>query len=66
MFGHTDILIRAGKIWSQVQFPLLFWQNANLAYTMQPETFSCLRSYGIRHGPICIVGSDLASQRTNT
>lgn len=42
MFGHTDILIRAGKIWSQVQFPLLFWQNANLAYTMQPETFSCL------------------------
>ena len=42
MFGHADMLVRAGKIWSQVQFPLLFWQNSNLAYTMQPKTFACL------------------------
>lgn len=42
MFGYTEIIFRAGKIWSQVQFPALFWQNANLAYTMQSETYALL------------------------
>ena len=41
-FGYTDIIFRAGKIWSKVQFPALFWQNANLAYTMQSETYALL------------------------
>ncbi len=41
-FGYTDIIARAGKIWSKVQFPALFWQNANLAYTMQSETYALL------------------------
>lgn len=41
-FGYTDILLKAGKIWSQVQFPSLLWQNANLSYTIQPESYSLL------------------------
>ncbi|MDE6297052.1 MAG: carboxypeptidase-like regulatory domain-containing protein, partial [Muribaculaceae bacterium] len=41
-FGYTNILIKAGKIWSQVPFPSLLWQNANLSYTIQQETFSLL------------------------
>lgn len=41
-FGYTDIIFRAGKLWNQVQFPALLWQNANVAYTMQSETFSLL------------------------
>ncbi|MDE5869290.1 MAG: carboxypeptidase-like regulatory domain-containing protein, partial [Muribaculaceae bacterium] len=41
-FGYTNLLIKAGKIWSQVPFPSLLWQNANLSYTIQQETFSLL------------------------
>lgn len=41
-FGHLDILFKAAKLWNQVQFPALLWQNANIAYTIRPETFSLL------------------------
>lgn len=41
-FGYTDILFKAAKLWNQVQFPALLWQNANIAYTIQPETFTML------------------------
>lgn len=41
-FGYADILFKASKLWNQVQFPALLWQNANVAYTMQTETFSLL------------------------
>lgn len=41
-FGYTDIIFKAAKLWSQVQFPALLWQNANIAYTIKPESFSLL------------------------
>lgn len=41
-FGYTDIVFKAAKLWNQVQFPALLWQNANVAYTVQTETFSLL------------------------
>ncbi len=43
-FGYTDILIKAGKIWSQVQYPALMWPNANLSYTIQPESYSLMNA----------------------
>lgn len=41
-FGHIDILFKGAKLWNQVQFPALLWQNANTAYTIQRETYSLL------------------------
>lgn len=41
-FGYMDVLVRGGKLWNQVQFPALLWQNANTAYTMQTETYALL------------------------
>ena len=41
-FGNIDILLKGSKIWSQVQFPALAWQNANLSYIIQPESFALL------------------------
>lgn len=41
-FGYTDILVKAAKIWSQVQYPALTWANANLSYTVQPESFALM------------------------
>ncbi len=40
--GYADVIFRAGKIWNQVQFPALLWQNANTAFTMQSETYALL------------------------
>lgn len=42
MFGYADVIFKAAKLWNQVQFPALLWQNANTAYTVQSETFSLL------------------------
>lgn len=41
-FGYLDAIVKAGKIWSQVQYPALAWQNANLSYTIQPESYSLM------------------------
>lgn len=41
-FGYADIIVKAAKLWNQVQFPALLWQNANIAYTVQSESFSLL------------------------
>lgn len=41
-FGYTNILIKGGKIWSQVPYPSLLWQNSNLSYTIQQESFALL------------------------
>lgn len=41
-FGYADVVFKAAKLWNQVQFPALLWQNANVAYTVQTETFSLL------------------------
>lgn len=41
-FGYTDIILKGGILWSQVQFPALLWQNANISYTIQPESYTLL------------------------
>ena len=41
-FGYMDLLAKAGKVWSGVYFPSLLWPNANLSYTIQPESYSLL------------------------
>lgn len=41
-FGMTDIVLKGGYIWSQVQFPALLWQNANISYTIQNESYALL------------------------
>lgn len=43
-FGYTDIILKAGKIWSQVQYPALMWPNANLSYTIQPESYALMNA----------------------
>lgn len=41
-FGFTDIILKGGKIWSRVEYPALLWPNANLSYTIQPESYSLM------------------------
>lgn len=41
-FGFTDIILKGGKIWNQVDFPALLWPNANLSYTIQPESYTLM------------------------
>lgn len=43
-FGYTDIIVRAGKIWSRVPYPELLIPNANLSYFIQPESFSLVNA----------------------
>lgn len=41
-FGYADVTLSGGWIWSKVPFPALLWQNANLSYTIQPESYSLM------------------------
>lgn len=41
-FGYADFNVKAGKVWSRVQYPALLWPNANLSYTIQPESYSLM------------------------
>lgn len=41
-FGYLDMILKGGIIWSQVQYPALMWPNANLSYTIQPESYSLM------------------------
>lgn len=43
-FGYTDIILKAGKIWSEVSYPNLLLPNANLSYTIQPESYSLMNA----------------------
>lgn len=43
-FGYADVLLKAGKIWSQVYYPALCWPNANLSYTIQPESYTLMNA----------------------
>jgi len=43
-FGYTDIILKAGKVWSSVYYPALMWPNANLSYTIQPESYSLMNA----------------------
>ena len=39
-FGYTDCIIKAGKVWNKVPYPMLIIPNANLSYTIQRESYS--------------------------
>jgi len=39
-FGYMDIITKAGKVWNKVPYPLLILPNANLSYTIQPESYT--------------------------
>ena len=41
-FGYMDIILKGGIVWSSVYYPMLMWQNANLSYTIQPESYSLM------------------------
>lgn len=41
-FGYTDIIVKGGKVWSQSPYPNLLIPNANLSYTIQPESYSLM------------------------
>lgn len=43
-FGYADIILKAGKVWSSVYYPALLWPNANLSYTIQPESYSLMNA----------------------
>ncbi len=43
-FGYTDIILRGGKVWNKVPFPLLIIPNANLSYTIQPESYTLMNA----------------------
>ena len=43
-FGYTDIIVKAAKIWSKVPYPELLIPNANLSYTVQPESFALMNA----------------------
>ncbi len=41
-FGYTDCIIKAGKVWNKVPFPLLIMPNTNMSYTIQKEAFDLM------------------------
>lgn len=38
-FGYTDCILKTGKVWNKVPFPLLIIPNTNLSYTIQKESY---------------------------
>ncbi len=41
-WGYTDIYLKGGHIWSKTPYPQLLIPNANLSYTIQPESFALM------------------------
>ena len=41
-FGYANIILKGGIVWSKVLYPALLWPNANLSYTIQPESYSLM------------------------
>lgn len=41
-FGYVDGIIKGGHLWSQSPYPNLIMPNANLSYTIQPESFAMM------------------------
>ena len=39
-FGYIDLIAKMGKVWTKVPYPLLILPNANLTYTIQPESYT--------------------------
>lgn len=43
-FGHIDALVKGGKVWNRVPFPMLIYPNTNQSITIQPEAFNMMRA----------------------
>lgn len=43
-FGYLDMIFRGGHVWSSVPYPSLLIPNANLSYTIQPESFTLMNA----------------------
>ncbi len=43
-FGYTDIIVKGGHVWSRASYPDLMIPNANLSYTIQPESYSLMNA----------------------
>lgn len=41
-FGYLDGIVKAGHLWSSSPYPDLLIPNANLSYTIQPESFALM------------------------
>lgn len=41
-FGHIDAVVKGGRVWNDVPYPLLIIPNANLSYTLQKESFALM------------------------
>jgi len=41
-FGCVDVLVKGAHLWSKSSYPDLLLPNANLSYTIQPESFALL------------------------
>lgn len=40
--GYADVILKAGKVWNDVPYPLLIIPYANMSYTVQPESYTLL------------------------
>ena len=41
-FGYIEAVVKGGKVWNDVPYPLLIIPNANLSYTLQKESFALM------------------------
>ena len=41
-FGFADCILKGGYVWSKAPYPNLLLANANLSYTIQPESFALM------------------------
>ncbi|MDR1603005.1 MAG: DUF5686 and carboxypeptidase regulatory-like domain-containing protein [Tannerella sp.] len=41
-FGYVDIYAQGGKVWDRVPYPLLVIPNANLSYSIEPESYTLM------------------------
>ncbi len=42
--GHINTILKGGKLWGNVPFPLLILPNANQTYTILPEAYSLMNT----------------------
>lgn len=43
-FGYMDVNLKAGKVWTQSPFTMMCMPNANLSFTIQPESFALMNA----------------------
>lgn len=41
-FGYLDAMVKAGHVWSRSPYINLLIPNANISYTIQPESYACM------------------------